>query len=354
MLVARPVAVFLCLAPFRFRWREKLFIAWVGLRGAVGIFLASIPLLVGLPNAQIYFDIAFVVVLISLLIQGWTIARGRAPAARRVAAQRSAAAPRRARSAGAARAGDRRLSGRRQQPLSAARPHAVLGEADAGGARQNDPQPEEAGAVREGDYVYLLAPPEKAQALDRFFVDMPPPAAPDPRLLGDFFVSGDVTLGALARNLRAAGCAQKSATSLADFFADQASAPAVRQGDILPLGAIALVAHTVTNGRVTSAACGSPSRNRFDANADDTRRGAPERAVLRAAACGARYGYGGLASQSGRRAIGTRPSPVSMIAASTPNTAAIRCGVNTSRGRRRPPAGRDPSPRRGRRSARRA
>src|SRR5437660_1232711 len=52
MLVARPAAVMLCLAPFRFSWREKLFISWVGLRGAVGIFLASIPLLVGMKGAQ--------------------------------------------------------------------------------------------------------------------------------------------------------------------------------------------------------------------------------------------------------------------------------------------------------------
>jgi cell volume regulation protein A len=249
MLVARPLAVFLCLAPFRFNWRERIFIAWTGLRGAVAIFLASIPMLVGLSKAYLYFDVAFVVVVTSLLLQGWTLG----PAARwlHVALPRVDRGPRRV---------ELDLPGQLEQQLvgyqvrpkslyfrrglipSWSKPTLVIRD-------QRILSPAEADPVAAGDYIYLLAPPEKAEALDRFFVDMAPGTAPDPHLLGDFMVSGEHTLGELAEIYGVSVGEEQAKQTLSDYF-DIHLDHAPKEGAELVLDPIVLVARSISGGRV--------------------------------------------------------------------------------------------------------
>ncbi len=251
MLVARPLAVFLCLAPFPFNWREKLFIAWTGLRGAVAIFLASIPMLVGLSKAYLYFDVAFVVVIISLLLQGWTLA----PAARllHVALPRADRGPRRVELDLPGQL-EQQLVGYAVRPMSLflrrglipswSKPTLVI-------RNEKILTPAEADPITAGDYLYLLAPPEKAEALDRFFVDMQPMASPDPHLLGDFLVSGEITLGDIAQIYGISVDPTAGQLTLADYF-DVHLDHAPKEGAVVPLDTIVLVARNISEGRVNA------------------------------------------------------------------------------------------------------
>ena len=251
MFIARPAAVFLCLAPFRFSLREKTFISWVGLRGAVGIFLASIPLLVELNKRELYFNVGFVVVLVSLLVQGWTIPF----AARRLrmAMTSAAVSPRRV---------ELDLPGQLSQelvgyPVVADSPYLRYGITPSWAKltlvvrEERVLTPEEAGSAREGDHVYFLAPPERARVLDRFFVDMPQSMRPDPRLLGDFFIPSEATLGALAEIYGLPVETEYLPTSLSDFFLEQLGRTP-RQGDVVRMGDVVLQAHTVADGRLVT------------------------------------------------------------------------------------------------------
>jgi cell volume regulation protein A len=73
MLVARPLAVFICLSPFKVGFKDQIFISGVGIKGAVPIILATYPVVAGINGGDMIFNIVFFITLTSALIQGSTI-----------------------------------------------------------------------------------------------------------------------------------------------------------------------------------------------------------------------------------------------------------------------------------------
>lgn len=250
MLVARPIAVLLCLLPFGFSARELGFVSWVGLRGAVGIFLASIPMLVGLPNAALYFNVAFVVVLVSLLVQGWSLA----PAAHwlRVALPRRDPTSRRI---------ELDLPGQLEYEMVGYRVApdcpVLRGRALPGWARaalvvrsQQTFTPEQAGPLQPEDYAYYLAPPGRVTRLDWLFSEPQEAAEAERELFGAFTLAGDVPLGALAEFYGLSVPRHLSERTAAELF-DRRFDGEPQVGDRLQVGQATLVVRDINDDGVT-------------------------------------------------------------------------------------------------------
>lgn len=263
IFVARPVAVYLCLAPFRFNWREKAYIAWVGLRGAVPIFLASMPILAGLPNAQSYFNIAFVAVLASLLIQGWTASRAGRWLDLLVPEPPSHGDYS---DFGLDSAGDRELCGIRIGKAARALAHDYgalhlpAGSQILSVIRGNQPL-ERPMAQRPAidDYVITLTPAPDIVSLQRLFGPRDIAAKAEPEGFGEFVFAAETPAGDLAllyglplENLAKAGAVAINADeTLGDLLHHQLGKRLV-VGDRLSLGEVELVVRDVRDGRVLS------------------------------------------------------------------------------------------------------
>ncbi|GLK67493.1 potassium/proton antiporter [Hansschlegelia plantiphila] len=250
IFVGRPLAVAACLLPFGFSLKETAFVGWVGLRGAVSIFLAAIPTLAQAPNAQIYFNVAFVVVIVSLIVQGWTIT----PLAKRLnlAVRRTARAVHRV---------EIDLPGQLAQEMVgyAVTPNCPILARDSipRWARSimvvRDDQildPGDAGALKAGDYAYFLAAPERVAQLDGLFAASESGRARP--ALGEFPLRGDTALAMLAQLYGLDVAPEDRQRTVADIFASRfENEPAL--GDVADFGPATLIVRGVDDGKVVRA-----------------------------------------------------------------------------------------------------
>ena len=251
MLFARPIAVWLCLKPFGFTGNETAFVAWVGLRGAVSILLALLPMIDLLPSGPVIFNAVFLIVLSSLIIQGSSIGISARWLGLRVPIQRgpvervelelpklpgyelvSYLIP-----ADAAVTRGQRLP-RWARPALVHREGTVLTALSAG-------------LLRAGDQVYFIATPLKVSLLDKLFSAPAPPAENDREFFGDFVLKPDATLGAVADMYGAAVPAERRDQTLAEMFARRFRSN-FAIGDRISLGALEFIIRDVENDVITS------------------------------------------------------------------------------------------------------
>jgi cell volume regulation protein A len=202
MLLARPAAVVLCLAPFQMPWREQAFIAWVGLRGAVPIILGVFPLVAGLDNAWMYFNVAFFIVLVSLFVQGWTVA----PAARLLQLEVPAASLPAARyDLGTQGHWDLEMVRYDLATDSPAVSHSIAdlalpeGTAISGVLRGDVLPADRVGTLAAGDRVFVIAPATAVDLLNRIFIaPHHPDRLEEHKFFGDLVLDADAAIEDIA------------------------------------------------------------------------------------------------------------------------------------------------------------
>jgi len=243
-LVARPIAVWVCLVAFGFSRQEMAFIAWVGLRGAVSIMLAILPIVSGLPSGRPMFNVAFVVVLVSLLVQGWTIG----PMARFL----GLIVPGRG---GPVDRIELELPGSSAYEIVAyvvhpesavARGHRIPRWARPSLVIRNGRtlRPHRAGRPEAGDRIYVITTPEYVGLLDGLFGGRA--GADDPQLYGDFALAPDTRLADVARAYPVELVPGDGQLTAAQFLRRELSG-AIEAGDRVPLGDVDIIVRRVSD-----------------------------------------------------------------------------------------------------------
>jgi cell volume regulation protein A len=238
--LGRPLAVWLCLLPFKYRPNETVFIAWVGLRGAVSILLAIMPLAAGLPNGQLCFNVAFIMVLTSLLLQGWTI--------RPLARWLGLVVPPKVK---ALERLELDLPGTAHHELVAYRvaPDSPVarGERIPRWARPSlvirsgrSMRYQYAGKLRPGDQLYLFASPRFLRLLDRLFASPAPLDSSDLDFFGAFTVAPETSLRKLAEAYEIPVEDNEADSSIVDYILKRVGGHA-DVGDRVALGDIELI-----------------------------------------------------------------------------------------------------------------
>ena len=252
ILIARPIAIWLCLLPFGFHRNETTFIAWVGLRGAVSILLAILPIVGGLEIGQTLFNAAFIIVLTSLLVQGWTI--------RPMAKWLGLVVPPRT---GPVDKVELELPGTARHELVvyriAADSPVAKGERVPRWARPSlfvrdgrSMRIHEAGRPRPGDYVYIFAPPRLTSLLDRLFASEARLTDEDQDYFGEFTIDPEKPIGSVASAYGFEVSAEEGEMPVGDFLKKRLGS-SVGRGDRLMVGPVELIVRDVDSdsGRIS-------------------------------------------------------------------------------------------------------